>query len=66
MIELLFVACLRGEPATCENRTLQFADLSLMTCMMAAQPELARWQQEHPIWMIKHWTCAQQRPGRST
>ena len=58
MIELLFVACLIGEPETCEEKSLVFAEgLSRMACMSAAQPQLARWAIDHPGWRIAEWSC---------
>ncbi|TNC60035.1 hypothetical protein [Rubellimicrobium roseum] len=57
MIELVFVACLSAAPATCEQRALQFTDLSVLSCTFGAQPELARWIAEHPGWQIQRWTC---------
>ncbi|MBP1807427.1 hypothetical protein [Rubellimicrobium aerolatum] len=57
MIELAFVVCLSADPATCETRALQFSDVSLTNCTMAAQPQLAQWVMEHPGWRVQRWTC---------
>lgn len=58
MMELLFIACLVGQPDSCEEKSLQFVDIpSHMACMMGAQPQLARWVQDHPEWRIAQWTC---------
>lgn len=57
MIELAFVVCLSVSPTVCEDRALQFTDVSMTSCAMAAQPELARWIGEHPGWRIHRWTC---------
>jgi hypothetical protein len=57
MIELVFVACLSAQPATCENRAMQFTDVSVTTCTLGAQPQLAQWVNEHPGWLIRRWTC---------
>lgn len=57
MIELVFIVCLSAEPATCESRAMQFTDLSLTTCTLSAQPQLAQWVSEHPGWLIRRWTC---------
>lgn len=64
MIELVFIVCLSADPATCERRALQFTDVSTTTCVIAAQPELARWAGEHPDWRIQRWTCQPIRLGR--
>lgn len=57
MIELLFVACLGGTPSLCEEKAMQFVDVSVMSCTMGAQPLLARWAADHPGWEIRRWSC---------
>jgi hypothetical protein len=57
MIELAFIACLSAAPASCEDRALQFSNITLMACNFGAQPELAQWVNEHPGWRIQRWTC---------
>jgi hypothetical protein len=57
MIELVIAACLAtGE---CKETRLPYdpQDVSLMTCMMAGQVEVARWYAQHPAWQIKRWRC---------
>ncbi|SDG86055.1 hypothetical protein [Alloyangia pacifica] len=62
MIELLFMACLSAAPDECQQRSLLYTDVTPMACMMGAQPELARWVEEHPAYTISNWKC---RPVRS-
>ncbi|ANT63467.1 MULTISPECIES: hypothetical protein [Roseobacteraceae] len=57
MIELLFVACLSTAPDTCSERSLVYTDVTPMACMMGAQPELARWVEEHPNFTVNRWRC---------
>lgn len=57
MIELLFVACLARSPDDCQERSLLYTDLSPTSCMMAAQPELAKWVEAHPNFRITRWRC---------
>ena len=48
MIELVIAACLvTGE---CREFKLLYDayDVSIMTCMVAGQPEIARWRETHP------------------
>jgi hypothetical protein len=59
MIELLFVACLAASPEDCRERSLVFSDITPMTCMMGAQPELAKWVNEHPDYTVRSWKCQQ-------
>ncbi|MCR8548410.1 hypothetical protein M4578_11255 [Salipiger sp. P9] len=63
MIELLFVACLSTAPDQCQERSLLFTDITPMTCVMGAQPELAKWTQTHPAFTVTGWKCRSVRPG---
>lgn len=57
MIELVFMACAVGEPNACREHAFQYVDITTMTCMMGAQPELAKWTNQHPNWEIRNWKC---------
>lgn len=60
MIELLFVTCLSAatpQTETCQERSLVFTDVTPMMCMMGAQPQLAKWVEEHPDQKVKSWKC---------
>lgn len=57
MIELLFVACLATAPEECHERSLVFTDATPMQCLMAAQPELAKWSMARPNMEIRRWRC---------
>ena len=57
MIELAFVACLSTAPDACERRSLYYSDITPMDCLMAAQPELARWLVDHPRYRVSRWSC---------
>jgi hypothetical protein len=57
MIELVIAACLATGECRESRLTYDARDVSLMTCMIAGQPQVARWQQEHPAWRIKRWHC---------
>ena len=57
MIELAFVACLLSAPDRCEEKALQFIDLSAHACVIGAQPQLAQWTSSHPKWSVARWTC---------
>ncbi|WP_421904238.1 hypothetical protein [Mameliella sp.] len=66
MIELLFVACLAGAPDApggCQEKSLLFTDVTPMTCMMGAQPVLAKWVETHPGFAIRSWTCKTVNPA---
>jgi len=57
MIELVFVACLAAAPDTCDEKRLLYTDITPMTCMMGAQPQLAQWVGAHPNFTIRKWRC---------
>ena len=56
MIELLIAACL---VSGCREFPLLYdaREVSLMTCMVAGQAEIARWQEFHPLWTVRRWSC---------
>lgn len=62
MIELVFIACLKTDPAACAERVLSFVEdgarRSPVSCVDRAQPELAAWARAHPAFTIASWTCA--------
>lgn len=64
MIELAFIACLTAEPAACEKKSLQYTDVSPMTCIIGAQPMLAEWTATHPHWRVARWTCRMTMGGK--
>ena len=53
------MACLSTEPDTCEEKALQFVDVSMMACMTGGQPVLAQWVGDNPGWEIQSWGCRQ-------
>ena len=57
MVELVFVACLLSSQDECQDRSLLFADISPMVCMIQAQSQLAEWAEAHPGWTIRRWSC---------
>jgi hypothetical protein len=57
MIELAFTICSIVEGAKCREQSLVFSDVSLITCMVGAQPQLAMWAEQHPNWTISKWHC---------
>lgn len=63
MIALVFVTCLSSEPGNCQEHSLLYQDVSAMSCMLGAQPELAKWTVEHPGWQINSWSCRMIVPG---
>ncbi len=65
MMEIAFVVCLSAEPLTCHTEAMQFSDMSMMACMVCAQPLIAQWADEHPGWQVQRWTCQSPRSERN-
>lgn len=59
MIELVLLACLTEEPNRCKDVALTYSAEALtpMQCLMGAQPEIARWSEANPKWLVKRWAC---------
>ncbi len=57
MIELLIVACLGTGECRDFSKLYDAQDVSLMTCMVAGQSEIARWKESHPDWSVRRWSC---------
>jgi hypothetical protein len=66
MIELMIVACLGS--SECRDFPILFdaREVSLLTCMMSGQSEVARWQSVHPQWEIVRWRCNVAGAGRES
>ena len=63
MVELVIAACLATGECRETRLTYIAEELSPMTCVVAGQAEIARWQQQHPAWQIKRWHCGRARQG---
>lgn len=57
MIELLIVACLGQAP--CREFSLLFdpMEVSIMTCTLHGQTQIASWKETHPNWTVSKWKC---------
>ena len=66
-IELVILACLSGDGTCREFQQLYDPrEVSLMTCLVTAQPQVAAWQVEHPLWQVRRWRCGMTDPSRSS
>jgi hypothetical protein len=64
MIELVIAACLVAGDDCRDFRLLYDArDVSLMTCMVAGQAQVAQWNGENPAWEVRRWSCGVVRAG---
>lgn len=59
MIELMLAVCLVDQPSACKDVSLVYdsESVSLLQCMMGAQPQIAEWREAHPKWQIARWRC---------
>ena len=57
MIELLIAACLTS--GECREVSLLYdsREISVLTCAIAGQSEVARWQASYPTWQVIRWSC---------
>ncbi|MCE6949925.1 hypothetical protein LAZ29_03170 [Cereibacter sphaeroides] len=60
MIELVIAACLAGSDCREFRHLYDPYEVSVMTCMIAGQPEVVRWQQRNPGWQVRRWSCGWQ------
>ena len=58
MMELVLVVCLQLAPDSCEERSIGlFPEMSAMTCLMQAQPQIAVWAETHPGFRVSRFHC---------
>ena len=57
LIELAIFACLRD--VNCRSFSLLYDayHVSLLTCMIAGQREIAAWSARHPHYVVRRWSC---------
>ncbi|HXZ14485.1 MAG TPA: hypothetical protein VEH77_00660, partial [Roseiarcus sp.] len=58
-IQLVMTVCALAQPATCEERRETFSTdtVSIVGCMIGAQPYIAKWSGEHPTLRVTRWRC---------
>jgi hypothetical protein len=57
-VDLIVVVCSLTNPASCkEQHLLLQTEGSLNSCIMQAQPYLAKWIGDHPSYQIVRWHC---------
>jgi hypothetical protein len=59
MIVLVFVVCLAAEPDSCRKARPEFEApyRTVGACLAGAQTAAIRWQDRHPAWAVRRWTC---------
>lgn len=58
MVELVILACLLAEPATCDRFQVPFlGDLKPLQCLLEGQLHMKAWAEAHPSWQVMSWRC---------
>lgn len=57
MLEIVVTVCLLAHAQTCQVERLPSAATSLVRCVSQAQPQIARWIEHHPEWLVKTYRC---------
>jgi hypothetical protein len=62
-IALVLSVCLVTDTTQCKDVVLTYLEdnITPMQCVMRAQPEIAKWIEEHPKWTQKKWTCVREK-----
>jgi len=58
-IQLVMTVCALAHPEACEERRETFSadTVSIIGCMLRAQPYIAQWSGEHPTLRVMRWRC---------
>lgn len=54
---LILLVCMTGDPTVCKSEKTYVSYPSPFACMLGAQPEAARWLDDHPGWTLKSILC---------
>ena len=57
MIELTLIICLLDDANKCRDEHMTFQDVSLLTCMVGGQAQIASYMERRPRWYVKRWAC---------
>lgn len=59
MLELVISVCLFDNPKHCKEVSLSYMEegVSQHQCMRKSPGEIAKWNEAHPKWFMKKWTC---------
>lgn len=59
LIELVLIVCSLIDPGECAIRRPAFEPVydSVRACAVQGQLAAVRWEEEHPDWTVRRWTC---------
>lgn len=59
MIELVLSICLLDDARKCRDESLTFTDVTLLTCAVGGQAQVASYMELRPRWFVNRWSCQQ-------
>jgi hypothetical protein len=62
LFTILLVACLGGLDHQCREFALTTDQITERGCIVVSMPALAIWQQTHPRWTLRRFTCRLDKP----
>lgn len=57
MIELAITICLFANTHKCRDEALTFSNVSVLTCLVGGQAQIAAYMERRPRWFVARWTC---------
>jgi len=57
MIEIALTICLLDDGNRCHEEALTFQNVSILTCMVGGQTQIAAYMETRPRWYVRRWTC---------
>ena len=57
MVELVLSICLLDDAQKCREEHMVFSDVSMLTCAIAGQAQVASFMERRPRWFVKRWAC---------
>jgi hypothetical protein len=55
--ELTLIICLLDNANKCREEHMTFQDVSILTCAISGQAQVANYMERFPRWYVKRWTC---------
>ncbi|MBX9925786.1 MAG: hypothetical protein K2Y05_05465 [Hyphomicrobiaceae bacterium] len=58
MLTIVLSACLIADPGQCRDHRIPADNIADPTrCVIFAQPHVAKWADENPLWEVKKYAC---------
>jgi hypothetical protein len=68
LIEIVLDVCNVHDPARCKDVHLTYVaeNVTPFQCLYYGQPEIAKWVENNPNWVVTRWKCGQARAATKT